>query len=51
VVEALRIRFRGNMPYLNKPDVKKNNIPRNASKPERYVDNVQVLPFLRSDAR
>ena len=37
VVEALRIRFRGNMPYLNKPDVKKNNIPRNASKPERYV--------------
>jgi hypothetical protein len=37
VVEALRIRFRGNMPYLNKPDVKKNNIPRNASKPERYT--------------
>lgn len=37
VVEALRIRFRGKMPYLHKPDVKKNNIPRNASKPERYV--------------
>lgn len=34
--EALRIRFRGNMPWLNKPDVKQNNIPRNASETERY---------------
>ncbi|KAJ5109097.1 hypothetical protein N7456_005772 [Penicillium angulare] len=42
VVEALRIRFRGKMPYLNKPDVKKNNIPRNASKPERVLE-----PFFR----
>lgn len=40
VVEALRIRFRGNMPYLNKPEVKRNNIPRRASKPERYVCEV-----------
>ncbi|KAJ5385708.1 hypothetical protein N7509_008249 [Penicillium cosmopolitanum] len=38
VVEALRIRFRGNMLYLNKPDVKKNNIPRKASKPERVLE-------------
>ncbi|KAJ5364365.1 uncharacterized protein N7496_010078 [Penicillium cataractarum] len=38
VMEALRIRFRGNMPYLNKPDVKKSNIPRNASKPERTLE-------------
>jgi hypothetical protein len=35
VVEALRIRLRGNMPYLNKPDVKKGNIPRDASETER----------------
>ncbi|KAJ5311683.1 hypothetical protein N7476_007543 [Penicillium atrosanguineum] len=27
VVEALRIRLRGNMPYLNKPDVKRKSIP------------------------
>ncbi|KAJ5537044.1 hypothetical protein N7513_010230 [Penicillium frequentans] len=38
VVEALRIRFRGNMPYLNKPDVKRNNIPRNASETERVLE-------------
>ncbi|KAJ5682800.1 hypothetical protein N7462_005965 [Penicillium macrosclerotiorum] len=38
VVEALRIRFRGNMPYLNKPDVKPNNIPRNASETERVLE-------------
>ena len=44
VVEALRIRFRGKMPYLNKPDVKKNNIPRNASKPERYVQMLFSYP-------
>lgn len=36
-VEALRVRFRGNLPYLKKPDVRKNSIPRNASKPERYI--------------
>ncbi|KAJ5257719.1 hypothetical protein N7524_009275 [Penicillium chrysogenum] len=42
VVEALRIRFRGNMPYLNKPDVKKGNIPRNASETERILE-----PFFR----
>ncbi|KAJ5489902.1 hypothetical protein N7453_010727 [Penicillium expansum] len=42
VVEALRIRFRGNMPYLNKPDVKKGNIPRNASETERGLE-----PFFR----
>jgi hypothetical protein len=36
VVEALRIRFRGNMPYLNKPDVKRSNIPRSASETEKY---------------
>ena len=36
VVEALRIRFRGNMPYLHKPDAKRNNIPRNASETEKY---------------
>ncbi|KAJ6021062.1 hypothetical protein N7540_006566 [Penicillium herquei] len=42
VVEALRIRFRGNLPYLNKPDVKQNNIPRNASGPERVLE-----PFFR----
>lgn len=41
VVEALRIRFRGNMPYLNKPDVKRKSIPRNASETEKYVP----LPF------
>ncbi|CAI7668200.1 unnamed protein product [Penicillium discolor] len=42
VVEALRIRFRGNLPYLNKPDVKKGNIPRNASETERDLE-----PFFR----
>ncbi|KAJ5182079.1 hypothetical protein N7449_012226, partial [Penicillium cf. viridicatum] len=38
VVEVLRIRFRGNVPYLNKPDVKKGNIPRNASETERGLE-------------
>ncbi|KAJ5631947.1 hypothetical protein N7490_008286 [Penicillium lividum] len=42
VVEALRIRFRGNLPYLNKPDVKPNNIPRKASKTEKTLE-----PFFR----
>ncbi|KAJ6104625.1 hypothetical protein N7523_010945 [Penicillium sp. IBT 18751x] len=42
VVEALRIRFRGNMPYLNKPDVKPKSIPRNASRTEQTVE-----PFFR----
>ena len=45
VVEALRIRFRGNMPYLNKPDVKRNNIPRNASETERCFSCFPVDPF------
>lgn len=43
VVEAVRIRLRGNMPYLNKPDVKKGNIPRNASETERFS---QYFPLL-----
>lgn len=45
VVEALRIRFRGNMPYLNKPDVKRNNIPRNASEIERYFHSTAQAVF------
>jgi hypothetical protein len=36
VVEAVRIRLRGNLPYLNKSEVKRNNIPRNASETERF---------------
>ncbi|KAJ5606800.1 hypothetical protein N7537_003419 [Penicillium hordei] len=43
VVEALRIRFRGNLPYLNKPEVKRNNIPRNASEAESALEPVFQL--------
>ncbi|KAJ5681953.1 uncharacterized protein N7477_001893 [Penicillium maclennaniae] len=51
VVEALRIRFRGNMPYLNKPDVKPKSVPRDASRTEHlsfgtiYLHLVETCTF------
>lgn len=37
IYEALRIRFRGNMSYLKKPQVNRHNIPRDETQLERLV--------------
>ncbi|KAJ5760002.1 hypothetical protein N7520_007158 [Penicillium odoratum] len=38
IYEALRIRFRGNMPYLKKPQVIRQNIPRDETQLERFLE-------------
>lgn len=37
VKEALRIRFRGNLKYLQRPEVRADSVPRKQTKVERYA--------------
>lgn len=37
IQEAIRVRLRGNLPYLNKPETRRGNIPRQETDVERYA--------------